>query len=130
MKSILSIIIISMGLFGCKTDDKVEYFPEKNIVIADDFKDFDNFFPIATIDLKKYGINSKLPLVYVFFDHTKEGFPKGDDIDHITFKLGKNGKLEPTFKKESLKLSKDYQRYLKESITKFEEYKKDGPESW
>lgn len=118
-----------MGLFGCKTDDKIEYFPKKEIVLVKEFESYSNFFPIGKINLKQFGIDRKIPLVYVFFDHSEEGFFKNDDIDHFSFILEVDGKLKPTFQTKSLKMSDSYQKYLDKSIEKYNNYKK-LPNSW
>jgi|TARA_B110000261_G_scaffold101295_1_gene114064 hypothetical protein len=123
MKIILVTIIISMGLFSCMKNDN---FPKKETVLVEEFKSYSNFFPLEILNLKKFGINKKIPIIYVFFDHQEEGFTNNDDIDHFSFTLEINGKVKPTFKKSSLKISDSYQKYLDKSNIKFNKYRNES----
>ena len=128
MKKLILICIV-LGLLGCNKKSEIIYFPENEMVIVDEFKSFSNFFPIAIINLKKFGLDKSVPLVYVFFDHTEQGFLDGDDIDHFGFTIANDGKLNPTFNASSLAISENYNKYLKQSRIKYNEYKSQGAKS-
>lgn len=119
-----------MGLFNFRKKTEIKYFPKKASILVNRFNEFDNFFPIAIVNLKKFGLDRNVPLVYIFFDHSKDGFSNGDDIDHFAFNLNKDNKLQPQFEESSLKISNGYEKYLKKSITKYNSYKDKGHKSW
>ena len=48
-----------MGLFSCKKNDN---FPKKETVLVEEFKSYSNFFPLEILNLKKFGINKKIPI--------------------------------------------------------------------
>jgi hypothetical protein len=126
MKKIIALTMGFLGLFGCNSQNKIEYFPQKKDVLITEYSDYTNFFPIGKINLKKFGIDKNIGLVYVFFDHEERGFQKGDDIDHFSYQIQNDGKLKPTFESISLNMTDSYGKYLTQSIDKYKDFKKKG----
>ena len=74
--------------FGCKTTH--DNFPDKRKMLTADFGQYENFFPIATLDLTNKGIKDKIHVLYVSFDPSidhKKPFPNEDNIDVFSFKI-------------------------------------------
>lgn len=111
-------------LFKKNTVEKT--FPNRKDILIDAFSNFENFFPIATIDFAKKGINEKLHIVYVSFDpeiNDSICFPKGDNKDNFSFNIEKNGKLNPTFNIKAMAIGKDFEKYFLKAKNKFEKAK-------
>lgn len=109
---------------GCNT--KHDYFPEKNNVLTSDFNQFENFFPIATLDLSSKGIMDKIHIMYVSFDPSidhKRPFPDNDYIDIFSFRINDDGKLQPTFDKSALVISEDFKKYFIKDQEKYSKAK-------
>ncbi|MNL05658.1 hypothetical protein D3C87_1262690 [compost metagenome] len=119
MKSIILISIFFFS-FSCKQNDN--FFPDKKTVLITDYSNFDNFFPIATLDLSSKGVKDKIHVMYVSFDpdidHNK-AFPYKDCIDEFTFTITENGLYKPTFDKSALTIGKDFEKYFQEGQEKY-----------
>ena len=91
-------------------------FPERNKVIVHEFASFENFFPIATLDLTDKGIKDEIHIIYLSFNYSgpphDPNFPEGEDMDHYTYKITKNGLYRPTFNKDALVIDPNYQPYF------------------
>ena len=114
MKIIWIIFPLLLLNFGCiKNDIK---FPERKDVLTTEFSEFENFFPLATLDLSKKGIKEKIHIIFVSFNYNgkenDENFPKNESMGNFTFKIQENGLYKPTFSKNALKIEKDYKKYF------------------
>lgn len=82
MKSPLLLSLILFFSFSCR--QKNNFFPEKKTILSNEYLKFDNFFPIATLDLSNKGIKDKIHVMYVSFDpnidHDRQ-FPGQDNVD-------------------------------------------------
>jgi len=117
---LLAILTIMFLNFGCKTNDN--YFPGRKDVLTADFNQYDNFFPIATLDLSSKGIKDKIHVMYVSFDPSidhNNPFPENDNIDVFSFRIADEGKLQPTFDKSALVIGEDDKKYFIEGQEKF-----------
>lgn len=121
MKNIWIIFPLLFLNFGCINNDIK--FPERKDVLTTEFSKFENFFPLATIDLSKKGIKEKIHIIYVSFNYNgkenDENFPENESIGNFTFKIQENGLYMPTFSKNALKIEKDYKKYFIENKNKF-----------
>ena len=119
--AILTIMLLNLGFKSSH-----EYFPDKKSILTANFLHYDNFFPIATLELANRGIKDKIHIMYVYFDpsidHLKT-FPNNDNIDVFTFKLTSEGKLHPTFDKSALIISDTHKKYFTEGQEKFKRAK-------
>lgn len=106
--------------FSCKQDGS--FFPDKEMVLATELLAYDNFFPIATIDLSSKGIKDKIHVIYVSFDpdidHAKS-FPGNDNIDQFSFNILDNGRYQATFDKSALVVGKNFEKYFNEGKDKY-----------
>lgn len=110
----LSLLLLCLGH---KPADR--FFPEKRSVLSSKFEDYDNFFPVATLDLSNQGIKDKIHIIYVAFDpdiQFQKPFRGTDNIDEITLKIQKDGRYKPMFDKSALVIGKNFERF-------FDEYK-------
>lgn len=113
--------------FGCKQSDR--FFPDKKTILTEEFSNFDNFFPIATLDLSSKGIKDKIHVMYVSFDPDidhRKSFPDSDYIDEFTFNITDNGLYQPTFDKSALVVGKDFKKYFNEGREKYLKAKRDN----
>jgi hypothetical protein len=107
-----------LNLFGCKKSDI--HFPDRQNVLTPEFSNYENFLPIATLDLTKKGIKDKIHLIYVYFDPSNTtSFPDNDNIDLITFNIDPNGLYKPSFNTDVLIIGKDYEKYFAEGKEKY-----------
>lgn len=121
---LLAILTVMFLNFGCKTHQN--FFPERSSVLTADFNQYENFFPIATLDLSSKGIKDKIHVIYVSFDPAidhKKPFPSNDYIDEFSFKISSEGKLQPTFDKSALIVGDDFKKYFTEGQEKFNKAK-------
>lgn len=100
------------------------FFPEKHKVLAEPFAQFDNFFPLAIIDLSFLGYEKQVPLVYTFLDpeikeHNFESL--SDNVDDFGFSIGPNGILTPQFKVNALSITKLFENDFKKTVQNFQE---------
>jgi hypothetical protein len=110
------------NFFGCKKSDT--NFPDRQSVLTSEFSNYENFFPIATVDLSKKGIADKIHLIYVYFDPANTAlFPDSDNIDTFTFSIDQNGLYKPSFDKDALVIGKDYEKYFIEGKQKYNKVK-------
>ena len=118
-----------MTLFSFfKKHNNKELFPERKDVLDDNFSEYQNFFPIATIDLKAKGIKDDIHVVYVSFDPSIEDttlFPKPDNIDEFTFDITNDGKLKPTFSDKALTISGKFSEYFLKAKKQYSKSKKE-----
>lgn len=101
-------------------------FPAKEEVLTADFAPYDNFFPIATVALEENGRTITIPVIYTFFDAShadKRYFLKGEYGGSFSMELVEN-RCRPTFKKEALRIDKDYQEFLEECRDRYNKYYK------
>ncbi|MBK9105117.1 MAG: hypothetical protein IPL92_11265 [Saprospiraceae bacterium] len=91
-------------------------FPDKSEVLVAEFAGYENFFPLATLDLRDRGIKDKIHIIYVSFNYSgpwdDPNFPDGEDMDHFTFKIEKGGLYRPTFDKKALVIEPRYQPFF------------------
>ena len=103
--------------FACYQSDVK--FPEKKEVLTNEFSEFENFFPLATIDLSDKGIKDKIHIIFVSFNYDgkekDENFPKNESMGNFTFKIQENGVYKPTFSKNALKIDEKYEKYFIEN---------------
>ena len=115
---------------GCKQSDT--FFPDKKTVLTPEFSNYDNFFPIATLDLGAKGIKDKIHVMYVSFDpdidHNKP-FPNKDYIDEFTFNIVENGLYQPAFDKVAMMIGSGFEKYFKEGQEKYLKAKKENKTS-
>ena len=105
-----------------------DLFPARKDILVDISSKFDNFFPIATLDLTKKGIKDKIHVVYVSFDPAIEDstlFPKSDNIDEFTFIITDDGKLNPTFSDNALTVSSKFKEYFAKAKKQYSKAKKE-----
>ena len=111
-----------------KRPDNKELFPDKKDVLVDNSSKFDNYFPIATLDLKEKGIKDKIHIVYVCFDPAIDDstlFPKSDNIDEFTFIIMNDGKLKPTFSDKALTIGNKFLEYFAKAKKQYGKAKKE-----
>lgn len=112
--AVLSLLISLVSFSSNRRSDVM--FPDKETILVEDYANYDNFFPIATLDLSNKGIKDKIHIVYVSFDpsidHYKP-FSPNDNIDEFTFSITDNGLYKPTFEKSALVIGKDFEEHLK-----------------
>lgn len=117
-----------MGLFSfLETNDKHILFPDKMQVLEASFAKYDNFFPVATLDLSSKGIINPIHIIYVSFDPATDDstlFTKPDYIDEFTFDIMNDGKLKPTFNEKALTITNNFNKYFKEGQSKYREARK------
>jgi hypothetical protein len=117
---LLSILTIMFLNFGCKTNH--DYLPDKKKVLTPDFSNYENFFPIATLDLAHKGIQDKIHIMYVSFDPSidhRKPFPGADYIDEFSFNITNEGLFKPTFDKSALIIGNDFRKYFVEGQAKY-----------
>lgn len=116
MKKLLLLPYLFLN-FACSQSDVK--FPEKKEVLTSEFSEFENFFPIATIDASDKGIKDKIHIIFVSFNYNgkenNENFPKNESMGNFTFKILENGLYKPTFSKNALKIDKSYEKYFIEN---------------
>jgi hypothetical protein len=98
-------------------------FPNKEQVLTEDFKNFENFFPIATVEIEEDGETIPIHVVYTFFEATnadEQFFSDGEYGGNFSFQIVGN-RCRPTFKKNALQIEEDYQQFLDEAIEKYNE---------
>lgn len=108
-------------------------FPEKKEMLTKSFSRYENFFPLATLDLRNKGIKDKIHIMYVSLNYNgspnkDSNFPDGEDIDHFTFKIDKDGLYNPTFSRQAMRMDSAYlpsfkqtkQKYLKVKAENFQ----------
>jgi hypothetical protein len=130
MKSTILISTFMFFSFSCKQNDSL--FPDKKTVLTTEFSNFDNFFPIATLDLSNKGVKDKIHVIYVSFDPDIDHntpFPDKDYIDEFTFNITENGLFQPTFDKSALTIGKEFEKYFKEGQEKFQKAKAENKTS-
>lgn len=96
-------------------------FPQKEQVLTEDYRHFDNFFPIATVELNENGQVVLIPIIYTFL--------QGSSADERYFLEGEFGGsfslyitgnyTKPAFETEALEISADYQEFLDEAKEKY-----------
>ncbi|RYE81260.1 MAG: hypothetical protein EOO80_01570 [Oxalobacteraceae bacterium] len=92
-------------------------FPERKDVLVKEYCDYENFFPLITLNLSEDGISDPVQVMYVSFNYDAGpehdiNFPTGEDMDHFTFQIQKNGRYKPTFSKSALIVDKAYKPYF------------------
>lgn len=106
---------------GCNSNQKK--FPKKEQILTKEFSDFENFFPIATIEFNELTVKHKIHIMYVAFDPDidhKKPFPENDNIDEFTFNILDNGLYQPTFDKSALIIGERFKKYFDLGKTKYE----------
>lgn len=101
-------------------------FPAKEEVLTEDYASYDNFFPIATVAFEDKGRTITIPVIYTFFDASNAGrryFLKGEYGGSFSFGSVDN-RWRPTFKKEALRINKDYRQFLEECKDRYNKYYK------
>lgn len=106
-------------LISCESRSQTESFPAISNVIDSSFKEIDKLFPVAMIDLKRKGINEKIPVIYAYFTthagNEKEFLRKGDHAGSYSFQKMPNGKYKPLFTEKALTVEKSYEEYLEKT---------------
>jgi hypothetical protein len=117
-----SLLISAIMFFSLNCEHKETFFPDKRNVLSTEFSSFDNFFPIATLDLTSEGIKDKIHIMYVSFDpdidHYKP-FHNNGNIDEFSFNIVDNGLYQSTFDKSALVIGKEFEKYFKEGQKKY-----------
>jgi hypothetical protein len=117
MKNV-TILLSLLICLGCTPSVKKEgSFPDRAVMLKAEYAKYENFFPIATLDLKEKGITDKIHVMYVAIDPDNDDdsfFPGNDYLDEFTFHISKDGLYTPTFKKSVLKISSDFRGYFNE----------------
>jgi len=101
-------------------------FPKKEQVLTNGFFQYENFFPIATIELERSGNKFSVPIIYTFFESSnayEEFFSEGEYGGSFSFQLV-DDRCKPTINKHALKINDDYQEFLLQSIQKYNSYSK------
>ena len=96
-------------------------FPRKEKVLTEDFVNFNNFFPIATVEMDEGGRIVPIHIIYTFFEGSnadKEYFSEGEYGGNFSFEIIGN-LCQPTFKKDALKINDDYLEFLNEAMEKY-----------
>lgn len=104
----------------------INEFPQKEQVLTDDFKNFDNFFPIATVEIEEDGESILIHVIYTFFEATnadEEFFSEDEYGGNFSFQIV-GDRCRPTFKEDALKIEEDYKQFLDEAIQKYKECEK------
>jgi hypothetical protein len=127
MKHTLLFISILLLNIGCKSNQK--FFPEKKRILISEFSNFENFFPIATIEINDLSLKDKIHIMYVAFDpdidHEKP-FAESDNIDEFTFNILDNGLYQPTFDSSALVIGDRFKEYFDLGKEKYEKEKENG----
>jgi hypothetical protein len=127
IKTIASILLTLINIIlyiRCK--NKKGYFPDRQSMLTAEFSDYENFFPLVSLDLTKKGINDIIHLMYVSFDSGIDSdtcFPGDENVDAFSFKILDNGLYQPTFNKSALEIEKSFEPYFKEEQQKYIEAK-------
>lgn len=123
------VLISALALFSFFIPkDNKELFPNRDVVLSEHSSKYDNFFPIATIDLKAKGIKDRIHIVYVSFDPSVDDstlFPKPDYIDAFTFDITNEGKLKPAFSDKALTISSSFSKYFLKAKGQYAKAKKE-----
>jgi hypothetical protein len=99
----------------------IRKFPAREKVLAKEYQAFDNFFPIATIDLSPTGIRHHLHIIYTFLDpvNTKQDFSSpGDTVDDFSFIIQEDGLHKPAFGTTTLTITNKYEQDFGQFIEK------------
>jgi hypothetical protein len=117
MKNVIlyTLTIFCAFLSDCKGQARYKMFPSKAEILNDKYLLFDNFFPIAAVDLTGKGIKDTIPIVYVSFDPDIVDslcFPKNDNQDGFTFEIDNTGKLLPLFNENAFKIGARFEQYF------------------
>jgi hypothetical protein len=97
-------------------------FPAKENVLTEGYRHFENFFPIATVEMQEDGHALPIHIIYTFLQGSnadEQYFLDGEYGGSFSFGLIA-GYCEPTFKKEALKIDEDYQEFLNEAKDKYQ----------
>lgn len=108
---------VCLTLLSCanKNVSTEKVFPLRTEILDNSFSNYENFFPIVSMDFTQKGIKDKLHILYVCFDPEVNDsicFPKGDDKDHFSLDIAKNGKLKPSFNHKALIVGKNFQKFF------------------
>lgn len=118
---------MAFSFFGRNRNKSSEL--SKESMLTADFSQFENFFPVKTLDLSKHGVRDKIHVMYVSFDpdgdHEKP-FPGDDNIDAFTFKIADEGLFSPTFDKTALLIGEDFKEVFLEGKMIYETLKNQG----
>lgn len=140
MRTLILISTILLFSFSCKQSDT--FFPDKQTVLTTEFSNFENFFPIVTLDLSTKGIKDKIHIMYVSFDpdnYNKKYFPENDNIDEFTFNILENDLYQPVFDKSVLIIGERFKEPFEFGKVKYKKAKEkktyliempDEPEWW
>ena len=132
LRNLLLLLLGLLILNSCGT--KTEYFPKKSDILVSKLEHFDNFFPIATLDLTEQGITDPIHIIYLsldpFMDDHFDPFPNDDHIDNFSFVITKNGKLDINFGVSALNISQRFKEEFNEDLLKFSKYKKTVKRDW
>jgi hypothetical protein len=122
----LILLIIALVLVNVESKN----FPSKTEILVNDFAEYENFFPIATLDLKEKGVAHKIHIMYVSFNYSGKkvdrNFPKGENMDCFTFKIETNGLYRPTFRKKAMVIDKLYKPYFEKTKSSYLKVKADN----
>lgn len=119
------VFISAILLFSCKQNEKLV--DERQVILTSEFSGYDNFFPIASLDLTSKGVKDKIHVMYVSFDpgpNYESAFSKGENIDRFSFKISENGKYRPMFNKTALGIGGDFKDFFKEDLESYRSAKK------
>jgi hypothetical protein len=120
--AILIPILFFMSV-NCFAQNKIEPYPTLKGLVAEEFQNNNNLFPIANVNVTIGNRPFRIPIIYSCLFHTidsKQFFFKGDYVDNYSFQILENGISKPMFKKEALFISKDQERFLNETRKRYE----------
>ena len=86
----------------------------------------DNLLPFASVKIKLNGEIKKIPIVYAYFDpsrNNEKDFPEHYGIDNYSFRIDKNGFLTPNFDLAAFEISDDHLDYFNQSLEKYSKKK-------
>lgn len=96
------------------------HFPDKNDVLNNSFSHYDNFFPLATIEIKSLFHKKTVPLIYTFLDpeNNQKAFKLSqDNVDDFGFDISKEGIVTPQFEDSTLFITD----LFKDTFTRFKQ---------
>ena len=118
------ILLLAFSFLNFESKKENIIYPNKKQIIVEEFTNFENILPLATIDFSEKGIQEKIHIIFISFNYdgkeNDENFPKGESMGNYTYKIQKNGKYQPTFSKNVLKIESKYKTYFLKSKEKFD----------
>lgn len=103
-----------------------KHFPKNEDVLTADFSSFQNFLPIATIEIYEAGSTIPIHIIYTFFQATNadaQFFSKGEYGGDFSFQIV--GELcRPALHEDALRIDEDYLEFLEKARAKYDQFGK------